>query len=252
MEYHSMANVNSTLSSEETTQHRLIPVLGARANINPVELKPNTGYTISDCIKAADKIAVHWWTLLNEAKLHGYFPKSYHGENAGNSSDIDEHRKWLSMAKRLARLNQGEKADFLYEIWTSRETRLEGGFEYLIQAEQEKQKWLSKFPDAFVVRTSSKCPVNGVDDLSLLDTLIGRVRWAGTTYARGEKKYDTVTLQDETGRCVDIDADMLITHSIWNRLTPSSRERIQFDVDRTNEKAERKLLASNEEKNNHA
>jgi hypothetical protein len=247
-----MANANSTLSNEETTQHKLIPVLGARANINPVELNPNTGCTISDCIKAADKIAVHWWTILNEAHLRGDFPKSYQGDEAGNHSDIDEYSKWVSMAKRLAALDQGAKPDFRYEIWTSREHRLEGGFEYLIQAEQEKEKWLSRYPDAFVIRTNVKCPAYGIDDLSLLETLIGRVRWAGSYFGNREQKYDTVTLQDDTGRCVDIDAGMLITHPIWERLTPSTRERIQFDIDRVNGKEERSRLAASEAGGSHA
>lgn len=236
-----MAVSNSTRSGKKTTGSVLVPVIGPKSEIRPIESIENEGYTVKDCISAAEKIAVHWWTILNESHFNGDFPKSYGGKEAGTHSDIDEHSKWLSMAKRLEALGNGESPDYRYEVWTSREHRLEGGFEFFVDADREKQKWLTKFPDAFIARVSTRCPRHGINDLSLLDTMVGRIWWAGT-FSHDDDKYDTITVQDDTGRCVDVRADALMNHSIWDRLSPSAKERIQFDVDRANRKEERKLL----------
>jgi hypothetical protein len=54
--------------------------------IKTAEPDPSGSYTASGCIEAAEKIAVHWWTILNEAYLHGDLLKSYHGKETGTHS----------------------------------------------------------------------------------------------------------------------------------------------------------------------
>lgn len=229
-----MAKANSTRS--------LVPVHGTKQPIKSLEPNPNGGFTAFDCIKAAEEIAVHWWTILNEAHVQGDFPKSYLGPDAGKHTDIEELSRWLSLAKSLFAMSQGKPCKYKYEIWTSRGHRLEGGYEYQIEAEQEKEKWLSKYPDAFVVRSHVHPPVYGNDNIELLDTLIGQIRWSGSFLVNNDEMCacDIITLQDETGRCVDVRSDMLVDHPVWHRLSHSAQERILFDVEKAKMRASRK------------
>lgn len=200
-------------------------------------LRTDSHKTAYDFIKEAEDIAVRWWTILNEAHARGEFPKFYQANDSGKHEDIDKHRDLLNVAKEMICLAEGKEPSYRYEVWTSRNIRLEGSFEFAADAHKEKDKWLAKYPDAFVTKSHIRSSSNASDDLSLLNTLVGRVRWAGTWCAQDGEIYDTVTVQDDTGRCVNIRSDLLIEHPIWSSLTDNAKERIKFDFDRADRKA---------------
>ncbi len=198
-----------------------------------------------DFIKEANGIAVHWWStiesVLNCRKYgQGMEPLPEWAmkclEDAGDFlPSYDRHQAALAGAKEVLRLEEGRGSAYRYEVWTQRGHRLEIQHESMAQAQAACEAYKPKYPDAFVCRVHARSPASPAADIpGLIDTLLGRIWWAGTTHGGGGND-DTYHLQDETGRTASISASALRAHeSVYSRLSPQCRERLDacFELDR--------------------
>lgn len=211
-----------------------------------------------DFIKEANDIAVHWWSLIEATLAHA---SHGHGKeeplpawavqilrDAGDfSPSYTRHREALERAHDVLRLAEGDGSAYRYEVWTERGHRLEIQHESLELARAACEAYKPKYPDAFVCRVHIKSPVcRDVDMPGLIDTLIGRIWWAGTTFGENPGDDDTYHLQDETGRTASISASALRAHqSVHSRLSPECRDRLEacFELDRQQEAARKAVAA---------
>lgn len=206
-----------------------------------------------DFIKEANGIAVHWWSIIESVIECGKYAKDMEPlpewamkrlEDAGDfRPSYERHRQALENVHEVLRLAEGRGSAYRYEVWTQRGHRLEIQHESMEQAQAACEVAKQKYPDAFVCRVHINRPTcTGADIPGLIDTLIGRIWWAGTTFGENPGDDDTYHLQDETGRTASISASALRTHtSVYPRLSLECQERLEacFELDR--QKEERRI-----------
>lgn len=204
-----------------------------------------------DFIQEANDIAVHWWSLIESVIECSKYAKDMEPlpewamkrlEDAGDfRPSYDRHYHALQRTHEVLRLAEGRGSSHRYEVWTKRGHRLEIQHESMEQAQAACELAKQKYPDAFVARVRIKAPTYAGSDIpGLIDTLIGRVWWAGTAFGYDEKE-DTYHLQDETGRTVSISASALRANkNIYSRLSPECRNRLEACFELDQQKQERR------------
>ena len=220
----------------------------AITNNTPASKQSNEDFpalTGHDLIDKAEDVALHWWGTLEclmEQAAYGHGRETplpqwaidwleHRASYKQFREQYDQHRQFLKMARQSINLAEGSGIDFAYEIWTERlGHRVEVRHESLESANEALAKVKMKYPDAFVARVSLKDAIVGNDDPALLDTLIGRLWWAGTWMGRDDEE-DHFTIIDTTGRSVTLPASVMVKHQgIMSRLSDEAKDRIESDL----------------------
>jgi len=206
------------------------------------EEKQVTGHQLLD---QAEDISSHWWSTIDALFEQA---KYWQGRDEPlpqwaidwlerqasykvRHESYDQHRVLLKMARQALSLAEGNGVNFTYEIWTKRSGhRVDMRHESLESANKVLAEAKGKYPDAFVARVSIKEATGGNDDPALLDTLIGRLQWAGMSVGTGDEE-DHFTVIDATGRSVTVPASVLVEHTdVMSRLSDKTRERIESNL----------------------
>lgn len=188
-------------------------------------------------LEAARAIAAHWWGVLEHLReadacgetRRGTLPlwaRELLGTWRQQHEAHDEHDRRHRDAVRALAIAEGD-ALTAYEVWTRAGARLDGQHDFLAQAEARRVELAGQFPDAFVARVARVRAVAELSDPVLLDTLIGRIYWAGVHFGR-DGGQDAHTVQDETGRTITVPAGALMAHSSFERMADAGREQVQF------------------------
>lgn len=187
-------------------------------------------------LQRVEEFASCWWSIfemLREADQYGeglkgtlpQWARERLGDWRQQHEAHDEMRRYLDDAKRALALSEGtQKATF--EIWTKRGHRLDGQHEYRTQAEAALNELADRYPDAYVCRVHRMAAAVGDCQPDLLDTLIGRIYWAGVSFAREAGEEDLHTVQDSTGRTVTVPTSTLRKHSAFDRMTQDGKDRV--------------------------
>jgi len=215
----------------------------------PVVDAPPMELTGLKALRDAGAVASHWWSVLEmirEGAQHtetrqGTVPQwvlDAIGDWQSQHAIHDEHRRLMERAAQALRIAGEGTVDLVYEIWTDRGHRLDGQHQFRTDAEAALPQWLAKYPDAKVTRVHRRGSVfTGDQDPALLDTLIGRIFWAGCFFADDQHKEDIHTVQDETGRCASASTRFLLAHACFGRMTREAQDRVTFSASEEQRKA---------------
>ncbi|WP_326538478.1 hypothetical protein [Pseudorhodoferax sp.] len=192
-------------------------------------------------LEAAHAIGAHWWGVLEHLReadacsetRGGTLPvwaRELLGTWRQQHEAHDELDRRHRDAVRALAIAEGD-ALTAYEVWTRSGARLDGQHDFLAQAEARRAELAGQHPDAFVARVARVRATAEHSDPALLDTLLGRICWAGVHFGR-DGEQDTHTVQDETGRTITVPAGALMAHPAFERLAEAGREQVLFHAQR--------------------
>lgn len=223
------------------------PALQVRKAL-PIVSEPPMELTGLKALRDANAIAIHWWSTLEMISEQGRHAETRQGtvpqwvldaigdwrsQHAAN----DAHRALMERAGQALRIAGEGSVNLVYEVWTARGHRLDGQYEFRAEAEAALAGRLDKYPDAEVTRVHRRSPMfMGAVNVELLDTLVGRVFWAGCSFPEDGEEVHTV--QDETGRCVCAPLSMLLEHPVLDQMTGDARARVAFSAEQAARKAQ--------------
>jgi len=147
-------------------------------------------------------------------------------------ASAEDYRLQRAMLREALDLASGEGSHTRYEIWdprpNSRFVRLEIRSESLQEARERLDLLKERFPTAHIVQVDVRHTGGGASDPALLDTLVGKLWHAGTSYpSEGNEVFE---IQDDTGRTVSVEAQVLRTHAIFERLSLEAQETVKHSV----------------------
>lgn len=191
--------------------------------------------TALDFAERMHDIGMHWWALID-----GLFDqvRTERGKSEpvpqwaldwlkdqGRHDATHEEMIHLSAAMGdLLHLQDGLPARTVYEVWGDRATRLSMRHDCIEDAVPalDHFKNSGKYPQAHIIRVSRHGGAY-TDDPALLDTLVGRVRLAGSSVGLANDDDGFFSIQDETGRQLMLTPEQVAGHPVLDRMPASDR-----------------------------
>lgn len=203
--------------------------------------------TPRDLFDRTDKHVIHWLSLIESVlETHRFaahiVPEPLEPlpqwavdrlEDQGQlTASAEDYRLQRAMLREALRLASGEGSHTRYEIWdprpNSRFVRLEIRSESLQEARERLELLKGRFPTAYIVQVGVRHTGGGASDPALLDTLVGKLWHAGTFYpSDGDEVFE---IQDETGRTVSVESQVLRQHPIFERLSFEAQETVKLSA----------------------
>lgn len=223
------AITNSARPIESAPVHR--PTMPMR-RAEPALPEPLTAL---DFAERMHDIGMHWWALIDglfeqmrteQAKAEPVPQWALDMlKDQGRHNATHEEMSNLSIALgELLRLQDGRPAKTVYEVWGDHSTRLSMRHECIADAVPtlDHFKASGKYPQAYIVRVSRQGGA-WTSDPALLDTLVGRVRLAGSSVGLANDDDGFFSIQDETGRQLLLTPDQVAGHPALERMSADDR-----------------------------
>lgn len=188
-----------------------------------------------DFAQRMQDIGLHWWALIDGLfeQMHTEKAKAapvpqwaldWLKDQGRHSATHEEMRNQSEALRELLRLQAGQPAKSVFEVWGDRATRLSIGHECVADAMPalDSFKASGKYPQAAIVRVSR---LGGAwsSDPALLDTLVGTVRLAGSSVGLTNEDDGFFSIQDETGRQLLLTPDQVANHPVLERMPAGDR-----------------------------
>ncbi|WP_027996007.1 hypothetical protein [Simplicispira psychrophila] len=195
--------------------------------VEPAEPEPLTAFDFLDRI---GEIGVHWWSMIDhilemQSSSSGKdqpvpeWALKILRDQGRHTATNDEFRIQRDNMREVLRLAEG-KTTFSFEVWGDRTTRLSLRHESVADAMPEREYWRANgHPNAFIMKIHRHNNCSTASGVAMLDTLLGKVWFAGVSFAQGDSDEHTFQIQDETGRVVELTASELRGHKILERIT---------------------------------
>lgn len=144
-----------------------LTIANADTKAKPVEVGTDGYVTPRQILEKAHKIAINWWSILDELHSRGGPSASEPlpqwaldlikangwangGGNIIGTAEYTEFEQWIGLVGKELHQDIGDN----YEIWTRSGHRVTGPYAYLQDAQSALENIIDEHPDAFVCRTS--------------------------------------------------------------------------------------------------
>ena len=190
--------------------------------------------TAQDFAERVRDIGLHWWALIDGVfeQMHTERAKAEPvpqwaldmlKDQGRHHATHEEMRHQSEALRELLRLQEGKPARTVYEVWGDRTTRLSMRHECIADAMPALEHLKAgKYPQAHIVRVSRQGGA-WTSDPALLDTLVGRVRLAGSSVGLAHDDDGFFSIQDETGRLLLLTPEQVAGHPVLDRMPASDR-----------------------------
>lgn len=191
--------------------------------------------TALDFAQRMQDIGLHWWALIDGLfeQLHTDKAKAapvpewaleWLKDQGRHDLTHEEMRSQGEALRDLLRLQEGRPARTVFEVWGDRATRLSMRHDCIEDAVPalDHFKNSGKYPQAHIIRVSRHGGAY-TDDPALLDTLVGRVRLAGSSVGLANDDDGFFSIQDETGRQLMLTPEQVAGHPVLDRMPASDR-----------------------------
>lgn len=143
--------------------------------------------TTLDALLATERrFASHWWTVLNEMRLHGQLPDWVKAveDRVGSHVEMDAYHEAVSRTD----LSVGRRPDVEYCIWDKKRNVLADGIESFVEASEFADELRARHPSAEVVRCLKMKVISAIDEM---DDRRGRAIAASASVARDRNAVST-------------------------------------------------------------
>ena len=203
-----------------------------RRGASPALPEPLTALDFAERMR---DIGMHWWALIDGLldQMHTERGKSEPipgwaldqlRDQGRHDANHEEMRHLITALGDLLRLQEGLPARTVYEVWGDRATRLSMRHDCVEDAMPVLDYFKSsgKYQQANIIRVSRHGSAY-TDDPALLDTLVGRVRLAGSSVGLSNDDDGFFSIQDETGRQLMLTPDQVAGHQALDRMSAEDR-----------------------------